>query len=185
MIENIDQRVGEMISVVEQRGELDNTLIVYGSDHGEMLGDHNRWAKRSWYQPSVGVPLIVAGPGVRSGVVAECPVAIHDLAPTFLEFAGAAPIPEADAVSLSPFLTGSGPCPRRFVFSGFGTWRMVADGRYKLVLRESEAPLLYDLANDPWETTDVAASHPDLVGELSERIEANESGEDTGTVTSR
>jgi arylsulfatase A-like enzyme len=62
---------------------------------------------------------------------------------------------------------------------------MVADGRYKLVLRESEAPLLYDLANDPWETTDVAASHPDLVGELSERIEANESGEDTGTVTSR
>ncbi len=180
MIENIDQRVGEMISVVEERGELENTLIVYASDHGEMLGDHGKWAKRYWYGPSAGVPLIVAGPGVRSGIVTDCPVSIHDLAPTFLECAGAEPLPHADAVSFTRFLAGTQACPRRTVFSGLDAWRMVSDGRHKLVLGASETPLLYDLVHDPWELDNVAASHPDLVRKLSALIEANQAGAETG-----
>ena len=64
MIENIDHWLGVFLREIEKRGELDNTLVVFSSDHGEMLGDHNLWMKRQPYEPSVGVPLAVAGPGV-------------------------------------------------------------------------------------------------------------------------
>ncbi|MFC1574083.1 sulfatase, partial [Candidatus Latescibacterota bacterium] len=64
MIENIDRWLGMYVDVLENSGELDNTIIVFSSDHGEMLGDHNRWAKVVPYQPSVGVPLVIGGPGV-------------------------------------------------------------------------------------------------------------------------
>ncbi len=79
MIENIDRQAGRFIQAVEARGELDNTLIVYSSDHGEMLGDHDRWGKSVPYQPSAGVPLVIAGPRVASGVVTDTLVEIQDL----------------------------------------------------------------------------------------------------------
>ncbi|MGH2354538.1 MAG: sulfatase family protein, partial [Chloroflexota bacterium] len=88
MLENIDRLVGRFLDAVEARGELDRTLVVYSSDHGEMLGDHNRWGKSTYYQPSAGVPLIAAGPGVREGVTSDALVSLHDLTATFLEHAG-------------------------------------------------------------------------------------------------
>ncbi len=65
MLENIDGWTGKYLDMLEQRGELDSTLIVYASDHGEMLGDHGRWGKSVPFHPSANVPLYVAGPGVR------------------------------------------------------------------------------------------------------------------------
>jgi len=106
MIENIDRHVGRFLDAVAARGERDNTLVIYGSDHGEMLGDHNRWAKSIWYQPSVGVPLIVAGPGVRQGMTSDALVSIHDLAATMLDYAGRAPLPGMDSRSFRPVLEG-------------------------------------------------------------------------------
>ena len=67
MIENIDTRVREILDTVKRRGELDNTLIVFASDHGEMLGDHNYWGKTQPYHGSVGVPLVVWGQDARQG----------------------------------------------------------------------------------------------------------------------
>ena len=63
MLEHLDECLGQLIAGVEARGELDNTLIVFGSDHGEMLGDYGQWQKQSPLQASIGVPLAVAGPG--------------------------------------------------------------------------------------------------------------------------
>lgn len=166
MIENIDRQVGRLIEAVEERGEIDNTLIVYSSDHGEMLGDHDRWGKSVPYQPSSGVPLIVAGPGVRSGVVTDALVEIQDLAATYLDMADAAPLAESDAKSLSGVLSGETETHRDVAVSALGDWRFAWDGRFKLVEQEGEATVLYDLIDDPGETRNLAEDSPGEVERL-------------------
>src|SRR5688500_9602096 len=145
--------MARMLEVVHERGELERTVIVYSSDHGEMLGDHGRWGKTSWLQASAGVPLVVAGPGVRRGAESDALVSTHDLAATFLEMAGAAPLPGMDSTSLVPHLTGRSAGHRDFVRSGLDEWRLVWDGTLKLVQRAEDGgvlrTLLYDLEADP------------------------------------
>jgi arylsulfatase A-like enzyme len=171
MIENIDRQSGRFIDLVRERGEIDNTIIVYSSDHGEMLGDHNRWGKSVWYHPSVGVPLIIAGPGVREGVVSEALVSVQDLAATFTDYAGATPMPAMDALSLRPLLNGKTDSHRPYVIAGLDDWRMVFDGRYKLVTRTDEPLVLLDVEADPTEDINCAAEHPNVVAELRAIIE--------------
>ena len=73
---------------------MDNTIVIYTSDHGEMIGHHGIWGKIVYYEPSVGVPLLMTGPGIRAGHhrVAH-PVSLLDLFPTTCGLAGL-PIPE-------------------------------------------------------------------------------------------
>jgi len=164
MLEHIDRQCGRLIEAVAARGELDNTLIVYTSDHGEMLGDHDLWAKTHPQQASIAVPLIVAGPGVRSGVKSDALVNLIDLSATFLDYAGAGQLPDTDALSLRPTLEGASATHRDFVFSGMTTpgnehdWDLVWDGRHKLVLQRNGDPLLFDLQSDPHEDTNLATS---------------------------
>jgi len=176
MIENIDRHLGRYVSAVAARGELENTIIVFSSDHGEMLGDHNLWAKTSYYQPSVGIPMVIAGPGVTAGQTFDGPVNLHDLAATFLQAAGLTPTPEMDSRSLAPVLDGSSDSHRDYVFSGLvwprGAWHLVFDGRYKLVNIEGEPPILFDLQDDPWEDENIAATNPDIVARLQEWMDA-------------
>jgi len=176
MIENIDRHLGRYVSAVAARGELENTIIVFSSDHGEMLGDHNLWAKTSYYQPSVGIPMVIAGPGVTAGQTFDGPVNLHDLAATFLQAAGLTPTPEMDSRSLAPVLDGSSDSHRDYVFSGLvwprGAWHLVFDGRYKLVNIEGEPPILFDLQDDPWEDDNIAATNPDIVARLQEWMDA-------------
>ena len=79
MIEHLDECVGRFLNTLEERGELKEILIVFSSDHGEMLGDHEQWQKLSPLQASVGVPLIIAGPDVVSMPLREPPATILDL----------------------------------------------------------------------------------------------------------
>lgn len=170
IIENIDRLVGEIISVVEERGERDRTIIVYTSDHGEMLGDHGRWGKSVWYEPSVGIPLIIAGPGIRSGITSDAFVFLHDLAATFLDYAGAESLPETDAVTLRPLLEGKRTTRRSHIISGLNDWRMVFDGRHKLVAGARQLVILHDLESDPMEEENVAPHYPDIVARLARFI---------------
>lgn len=174
MIENIDRHVGSMIERVEQRGELANTIIVYSSDHGEMLGDHGRWGKSLWYTPSSGIPLIVSGPGMRSGTCSDALVSLHDLAATFLDYAQAEPLPDSDARTLRAPLEGRGTKHRDYVISGLGNWRMIFDGRYKCVRGASASPLLFDLQEDPHELTDCYQAHTDIADRLLAVLEKKE-----------
>ncbi|MBI3973073.1 MAG: sulfatase-like hydrolase/transferase, partial [Chloroflexi bacterium] len=169
MLENIDDHIGRYLELVEVRGELDRTVIVYSSDHGEMLGEHNRWAKSTYYQPSVGVPLIVAGPGVRAGVVSAALVLLHDLTATFLELAGLEPLPEMDSRSLVPVLSGRAESHRECVTSALDRWRMVFDGRYKLVEHQQDGALLFDHQTDAGERHNIAAEAQDDVRRLKRR----------------
>lgn len=171
MIENIDEHIGRMLELVEQRGELNNTLIVYSSDHGEMLGDHGRWGKSVWYTPSSGVPLIVSGPGIQSGACSDALVSLHDLAATFLDYAQAEPLPGADSRSLRGNLEGRCEKHREYVTSGLNEWNMIYDGRYKLVIRLGESPLLFDTHEDPYELKNIVDARPDVAEELRTKLE--------------
>jgi arylsulfatase A-like enzyme len=184
MLENIDRHMGRFLDAVAARGETERTLVVYASDHGEMLGEHNLWGKSVPYQPSIGIPLIVAGPGVRRGAASDALVSLHDLAPTFVESAAAPPLPaspdEADGRSLWPLLSGAGGAHRGAVRSALRSanydWRLAFDGRYKLVEAAGAAPRLYDLEADPGEDVDLAARCPAEVARLTPALSAAPAG---------
>lgn len=173
MIENIDRHLGHYLGVLEERGELERTVVVYSSDHGEMLGDHGRWGKKLWYQQSAAVPLIAAGPGIIRGRLSDALVNIYDLAATFIDYANAATLPEMDAISLRPLLEGKTDNHRDFIVSGLDQWRMVFEGRFKLVFGAGEEPLLYDLSSDPDEDNNIAAARPEEVGRLRALLESD------------
>jgi arylsulfatase A-like enzyme len=175
MVENIDRWIGIYLNRLRERGEMDNTLIVFCSDHGEMLGDHNAWGKTLPYQPSVSVPLIIAGPRVKKLGSSEVLVSTMDLTATFLDYAGAPRPDDMDSLSLRPVLEGKATTHREVVMSGLGPWRMVFDGRYKLVrgydpdnkrwarkwdqhkfiAAKDEPLLLFDLDADPLENVNL------------------------------
>jgi len=170
MVENIDRHLGRYLDAITARGELDRTLVVYSSDHGEMLGDHDLWGKSSFTQPSVGVPLAIAGPGVATGATFDGPVSLHDLAATFLE-AATVPVPaEMDSLSLWPVLSGGAGAHRAYVHAGLVTpkraWHLVDDGHHKLVRVTGAPPLLFDLRDDPWEDVNLATERPEVVARL-------------------
>lgn len=167
MTENIDAWTGRFVEALRDRGELNNTLIVFSSDHGEMLGDHARWGKSVPWQPSVGVPLVFAGPGVRRGLANSAPATTLDLTATFLDFAGAPALAGMDSRTLRPVLEGKTRTTRNVVASGLDPWRMASDGRWKLIADFEKVPeRLYDIKDDPQEMKDLAARRPDIVRRL-------------------
>ncbi len=174
MIENIDDWVGKMIDQLKDQGQFENTLIVFSSDHGEMLGDRNLWQKSVPFEPAVHVPLIISGPGVvPRGNLPGATGSLIDLPPTLLGLAGV-PIPGSySGYDLRSFLAGDSENPREHTQTGLGSWRAITDGRYKLVIGlddsvpqdeiqfgkfDASEPIkgaLYDLWNDPHELTDL------------------------------
>jgi arylsulfatase A-like enzyme len=182
LIKQIDDQLGHLFRFMRERGLLDNTLIVFTSDHGDYLGDHWMGEKDLFHEPSVKVPLIVCDPspaadGAR-GTVCDALVETIDLAPTFLEVLGSDPAEQSHRLegrSLVPFLTGSTPAGwRRYAISEYdysilpvaaklgveprdARLFMVADKRWKYVHAVGFRPMLYDLASDPGEFRDLGA----------------------------
>ncbi len=157
MVSLIDQKLGEIIALLEKQGELDNTWIVYSSDHGDMLGDHLVMGKFVFQFPSVGVPGIIRPPKAKPkiGVVSE-PVGSFDLNPTMLDIAGLPALPNTLARSLLPLMEGK--AGRGVVFSEVSdddddipAFVAVSDGKERLTLdARNRAPVEFcDLVNDP------------------------------------
>ncbi len=190
MIENIDRHIGDLLAIVDQRGELDNTIVVFSSDHGEMLGDHDRWQKGTWHEGSTHIPLVIAGPGVVQGTSSSL-VSLHDLAATFVEMAGADGITgndhPNDARSLMPTIANPTTPHRAVVHSGLDHknkpgWRMVRDDRFKLVhgwtgpingKPHDGSPLLFDLDSDPNEGTNVISEQSAAAQRLQTELPAS------------
>lgn len=188
MVENVDRWLGRLLAALERRGELDRTLVVFSSDHGEMLGDLNRWTKNVPYEASCGVPLIIRGPGVAAGRVHAGPTTTLDLPATFLDFAGGTLPADRPSRSLRRVLAGDDRAGRSHVTAALGPWRMVCNGRYKLVqgfdpttfhhpgaqpelaAAPGVPPLLFDLQEDPTEAINWAEHRPDLVAALDSRL---------------
>ena len=171
MCENIDRIVGVYLDELEQRGELDNTLIVFASDHGEMLIDFDLWGKLTWRHASANVPLIVAGPGVKENAVIDAPTELLDVAGTFLDYAGEVVPEDLDARPLTPVLRGETDRVRDIITSGLTTpkvdWRMAADDRWKLVVTREET-MLFDRKADADEVNNLAGdpAHAETVQRL-------------------
>jgi arylsulfatase len=108
MCDLIDVQVGRMLDALESSGQRDNTVVIFTSDHGEMLGDHGLYIKGPFvYDPAIQVPLIISWPGhIAGGRRCADLVELDDLAPTILDFAGLPRHPGMQARSLWPILNG-------------------------------------------------------------------------------
>ncbi|OLQ10123.1 Choline-sulfatase, partial [Symbiodinium microadriaticum] len=120
----LDREIHQLLHFLEKHDARENTVIAVTSDHGEHLGDHGEWAKSSPWEPSVKIPLILAGPSIRKDAIEEAPVSLIDVPRTLLDFAGATPAQAMGGYSLLPTLRGSGPVERPAVLSGLymPTW---------------------------------------------------------------
>lgn len=140
---------------------LDDTIVVFTSDHGEMLGDHYFWRKSLPYEGAARIPLLFRVPeqyGFPSGLVSDQPVCLEDIMPTLLELAGV-PIPDSvDGISLVPQLRGDGGRTREHVhIEHAGKFHALTDGREKYIWWATNgSEQLFDLEADPEETRDLA-----------------------------
>ena len=162
-VSHLDQVLGDLLLRLEHDGLLENTIIIYSTDHGEMAGEHGVWWKNGWYEACTRIPLIVSLPQQRRGELAarteSTPVALIDLFPTLCALAGV-PSPDGlDGVDLSPALTQRQSPPQRPIVCdnltqrwGEGTqFRAVRLGNYKYVAFKDAPPLFFDLLHDPQE----------------------------------
>ena len=152
----IDDQIGQLFSVIEQRGEWQNTVVVLCSDHGEMNGDYGLIYKGNFLNSAVRVPLLVKGPAGARGVC-EAPVEWFDVGPTLAEFAGTELDFQQFAVSLTPSLHDPGVATRSDALSEIYGEAMVMDTRWKCAVNAAgRAYLLFDLEHDPDESTNLA-----------------------------
>ena len=152
----IDDQIGEILGVIEERGEMDDTVIAFTSDHGEMNGAHGLIYKMNFYDGALRVPLIVRSPGPdNSGVVNDSLAENSDLGPTLVELAGGSIEYQQFARSLTGALDGS--AHREDVLSEFvGEFMLMTDEWKIAVNREGQAYMLFDRQNDPGETRNLA-----------------------------
>jgi choline-sulfatase len=162
-ISYIDDKVGELVDVLERTRMLDDTIIVFCSDHGDMLGERGLWFKMCFYEGSARVPLMIAGKGVRPGRI-DAPVSNLDICPTLCELAGidiAGILPWTDGQSLVPLTKGAARAePVLMEYAAEGSQAplvAIRDGRYKFIHCELDPPQLFDLEADPLERTNLAA----------------------------
>jgi choline-sulfatase len=164
LVTYLDGLIGGLLAALADTGLAQNTVVAYLSDHGDMAGEHGIWWKDSFYEGSVGVPMLWSRPDdFAQGTTCTTPVSLLDVAPTCLELGGAEPLPLCRGQSLMPLLRGGKPesDDDRAVFSeiypsGMFPARMIRRGRWKLNhFHGYEHPQLFDLQNDPGEKNDL------------------------------
>jgi choline-sulfatase len=178
-VDFVDDCIGELLDGLARDGMLENTIVIYTSDHGEMLGAHGIWGKTMYFEPAVAVPLLMSGPGIQPGHHrVAAPISLLDLFPTTAALAGL-PIPAGlDGVDFSGLLAApeSASPPRDYAPSAYyrygvlvdlkknpirenqpnEAWRSVRDARYKYVEVEGGTSLLFDEVADPRELQNLA-----------------------------
>mgnify|MGYP002778201486 CR=1 FL=1 len=158
LITQIDYSIGHILGRLRELDLLDDTLIVFTSDHGEMLGDHHMGAKTTFLEGAAHIPMILRPPAnspLKRGATCDEIVCLADLLPTFCAAAGldASQIPANDGHDLAQL--ASGETGRKFLVGRCSNFHAVIEKRWKLIWNErGGAQLLFDLANDPHETRD-------------------------------
>ncbi len=179
MISEVDAQIGRLIAALKASGDWENTLIVFTSDHGEMMGDHQLFSKLGFYDQSYHIPLLIRDPRkpqAHGGTVEAFTQSI-DIMPTVLEAIGARSPGWIDGRALTPFLDGRQPADWRDAAHWEFDFREVAEGTAQAalgldldacnlaVIRDANVkyvhfaglpPVLFDLEKDPHETRNVA-----------------------------
>ena len=195
LIRQLDEHLGRLFAFLEETGRADDTFIVFTSDHGDYLGDHWLGEKELFHDESARIPMIVCDPDPAAdqnrGRVDDRLIEAIDLAPTFLEIAGGAPVPHIlEGRSLLGVLRGETLSEwREAAFSEFDySFRrarnilgipphqargyMVRTDDWKYILYEGFPSQLFDMKNDPRELIDLGASpdHEAVRHELGDRL---------------
>jgi choline-sulfatase len=142
---------------------LDNTIIVFTSDHGDMLGERGLWFKMNFFEGSVRVPLMIAGTGIAPQLISQ-PVSTLDINPTLAALGGidiAEVLPWTDGEDLTRLMNGKGrvgPVLMEYAAEGSNAPLVcIREGKYKFVHCEIDPPQLFDLESDPHELTNLAS----------------------------
>ncbi len=172
MISHIDHCIGKILTALEEKGELDNTIIVFCGDNGLAIGQHGLMGKQNIYDHSVHVPLVMAGPGIPAGDIREQYVYLMDIYPSLCELCGVEIPKSVEGKSFFPMFADRDYITRPDLYLVFqARIRGVQDERYKLIeYRSEEVKLtqLFDLKTDPWETINYYGFTG--YGEITERL---------------
>ncbi|TDE03096.1 arylsulfatase [Jiangella asiatica] len=192
LINHVDDQVGRVVDALRRRGLLDDTVILFTADHGEMLGDHNMYRKTFPYEGSARVPFFVrpaAGMDCPAEVVSQAPVGLQDVLPTLLDAAGIEIPHQVTGRSLVPLMRGDPDVPWRDVLHGEHTaqyraaegMHFLTDGHSKYVwYSQTGREHLFNLDEDPYELHDLSLDgdgsliepwRERLAGELKDRPE--------------
>lgn len=167
-IEFIDEQIGRILETLEKRGWLEQTLILFTSDHGDMTGDHNLWRKSYAYEASAHIPMSMRWPAglvsAKRGQALSQPVELRDVLPTFLDAAQAPPKVKLDGQSMLSLLRGGSPQWREYLdlehgvcYSKENNWNGFTDGRMKYIYHAFHGEeQLFDLEKDPHELHDLS-----------------------------
>lgn len=178
LVSQLDQHVGRILDEIDGSSLRDNTVIVYTSDHGEMMGHHGIWQKQCFYEPAVRVPLLVRTPdhvrGARAPSRVTDDVSLVDVLPTLRDVAGLPPDDDLPGRSLLAPPDGSPRCvvseyhAQGMLTGGF----MLKRGRYKYCAYVGHPPQLFDVEADPDECHDLAGDdgHAALAAELDAEL---------------
>ena len=178
-ISYIDEKIGEILDVLERGRMAEDTVVIFVSDHGDMLGERGMWFKMSFFEGSARVPLMMAVPGWTPGRV-ETPVSTLDVVPTLAGVAGidiSALAQWTDGTDLAPVAQGAARAAVPMEYAAEGSVApLVAlrEGRYKLTLCAADPPMLHDLEADPGELHNLAGdpAHAEVLGGLRAQAEA-------------
>ncbi len=167
----MDAQVGRVLDALEKSGQADNTIIIFTSDHGYHLGEHDFWAKVSLHDESARVPLIVSVPGKKPGV-SDSLIELLDLYPTTAKLCGLEVPTRLQGKDISPILDDPKAKVHDTVFSVAGTSKglMLRDERWVFIQYTEDASKgmeLFDMHNDPKQLTNLASS-PDHVSRVEE-----------------
>ena len=169
----VDDEIGRVIRHLDQ-GEIDNTWLIYTSDHGEMLGKFGMWWKCSLYEDSVRIPMIAAGPDFQRNRKYGTPVELLDIHAFLYSIYNIERPDECRGIPLNELPEASG---ERIVFSEYhghgtrGSAFMVRRGNWKLIYYTQAPNQLFNLELDPDELHDVSADHPDIMAELTTELQ--------------
>jgi arylsulfatase A-like enzyme len=171
----LDHQIGRILQDLKKNNVLDDTVVVLFSDHGIMMGDHERIHKGTLFRQITTPTLMISWPKqFRQNTVVDEPVELMDLIPTVLELAGGLAFdqrPINTNESLIPLLTGKGRYQRKFAFGEVESYVAVNDGQYRLIRGEGNS-LLFDDFMDPDNLNDISEQHPERLAQLSQAIDA-------------
>ncbi len=161
----IDDLAGQVLCALEDSGQDQETLVLYTSDHGELLGNHGLWTKCVMYEDAAAIPMLLSGPGIPQGKCVATPTSLVDVHQTVLEATGLGLAGEdRDLPGRSLLETLAAPDEARPVFSEYhdggsitGMF-MLRRGRWKYVHYPGYRPQLFDLEGDPHELNDLGES---------------------------
>ena len=178
----VDDKLGELLRALDAAGLRDDTVVVFASDHGDMLGERGLWYKMNFFEDSARVPLVVHAPKRCAPARVVANVSLLDLLPTFVELAGndaLEPIEPLAGNSLLPLIRAetlerTGVVLGEYLAEGtYAPCVMILDGRLKYVHCPGDPDQLYDLQTDPLELANLARSseHKASVRSLRARVD--------------